>query len=102
MKKLTEILKTKSGFEYIKRSTEDAEDLLKKTIIPGWMETHRMGEVRMAMRVTSLPRERWTSRLTEWNSRLDNKMKTNRSVERPRNRWEDEINEHLRQKQQKK
>ena len=47
------------------------------------------------MRIASLPEERWTSKIIEWNPGLDNKIKTNRSVGRPRKRWEDDINEFL-------
>ena len=50
----------------------------------------------MALRIASLPRERWTSKIIEWNHGLDNKIKTNRSVGRPRKIWEDDINEFLR------
>ena len=51
------------------------------------------------MRIASLPRERWTCKMAEWNPGLDNKIKTNRSVGKSRKRWEDEINEQLRQEE---
>ena len=47
------------------------------------------------MGIASLPQERWTSKIIEWNLGLDNKIRTNRSVGRPRKRLEDEINEQL-------
>ena len=66
---------------------------MKKTKIPCWIETHRRLKLRKAMRIASLPEERWTSKIIEWNPGLDNRIKTNRSVGRPRKRWEDDINE---------
>ena len=51
------------------------------------------------MRIASLPRERWTSKIAEWNPGLDNKIKTNRSVGRQRKRWKDEFNEQMRQEE---
>ena len=50
----------------------------------------------MATRIAILSKERWTSKIIEWNPGLDNKIRTNRSVGRPRTRWEDEVNEYLR------
>ena len=50
----------------------------------------------MAMRIASLPQERWKSNITEWNPCLDNKIKASRPVGRRRKRWEDEVNEFLR------
>ena len=47
------------------------------------------------MRIASLPQERWTNKIIEWNPGLDNKIRTNRSIGRPRKRWEDDINEFL-------
>ena len=85
--------------EFIKRSTKEAEEHMKKTNMPWWIETHRRMKWRMAMRIASLPQERRTSKITEWNPGLDNKIKTNRSVGRPRKRWEDEINEQLREEE---
>ena len=68
--------------EYIKRSTREAE-------------TQRKMKWRMAMRTASLPEERWSRKISEWNPGLDNCIKTKRPVGRPRKRWEDEINEFM-------
>ena len=65
---------------------------MKKMKIPCWVETHRRLKWRMAMRIASLPQERWTSKIIDWNPGLDNKIRTSRSVGRPRKRWEDDIN----------
>ena len=69
---------------------------MRKMKIPRWIETHRRMMWRMAMRNASLPEERWTSKIIEWNPGQDNKIRTSRSVGRPRKRWEDDINEFLR------
>ena len=42
------------------------------------------------MRIASRPK------IVEWNPGLDNKIRTNRPIERPRKRWEDDINNFLR------
>ena len=78
--------------DFMEKSTKEAEDHMKKTKIPCWIETHRRLKWRMAMRLASLPHERWTNKIIEWNPSLDNKIRTNRSVGRPRKRWEDDIN----------
>ena len=75
---------------------EGAEEHMKKTNIPCWIETHRRMKWRMAMRIAFHPQERWTSKRIARNPGLDNKIKRNRSVGRPRRRWEDDINEQLR------
>ena len=81
--------------EYIKRSTRKAEEQMKKANIPCWIETHRWMKWRMAMRIASLPEERWLRITAEWNPGIDNCIKTNRSVGRQRKGWEDEINEFI-------
>ena len=63
--------------------------------------THRRMKWRMAMRIASLPEERWSRKTAEWNPGIDNCIKTNRSVGRQRKRWEDEINEFIRRKKLK-
>ena len=71
--------------EYIKRSAREAREQMKKANIPCWIESHRMMKWRMAMRIASLPEERWSRKAAEWNPGLDSCIKTNRPVERPRN-----------------
>ena len=43
--------------KYIKRSTREAEEQMKKANIPCWIETHRRLKWRMAMRIASLREE---------------------------------------------
>ena len=68
---------------------------MKKMKIPCWIETHRKMKWRMASRIASLPRERWTRKKFDWHPGLDNKIKTRRLVGRPKRRWEDDINEFI-------
>ena len=97
MKKSTEEkLKKQTGSKTSKRSTKEAEEHMTKTQIPCWIEAHRRMKWRMALRIASLPQERWISKITEWSPGLGSRIETNRPVGRPRKRWEDEINECLR------
>ena len=88
--------KEEEWVDFIKRSTKEAEEHRKKMNTPCWIETHRRMKWRMAMRIASPPKELWTSKIFEWHPGLDNKIRTNRSIGRPRQRWEDDINDFLR------
>ena len=48
-------------------------------------------EVRLTMRIASLPEEGWNVKAAEWNLELNTKYRTYRGIGRPRRRWEDEI-----------
>ena len=45
--------------------------------------------------MASIPSERWVVKAAEWNPELSSKYRTNRTIGRPRRRWEDDINEFL-------
>ena len=81
--------------EYRKRSTAEAEERMNAAKIPCWIETHRRMKWRLAMRITSLPKETWARKAAEWNPGHNTKIKTCRAVGRPTKRWEDEINDFL-------
>ena len=49
------------------------------------------------MRIATSPSERWLIKAAEWNPELSSKYRTNRAIGRPRKRWEDDINEFLKQ-----
>ena len=87
--------KEEEWIQYIKRSTKEAEEYMKMKI-PCWIETHRRLKWRMASRIPSLPKERWTNKKFDWHPGLDNTIKTRRLVGRPKRRWEDDINEFTR------
>ena len=50
---------------------------------------------RLALRIASIPSEKWLVKAAEWNPELSSKYRTNRAIGRPRRRWEDDINEFL-------
>ena len=81
--------------EYMKRSTAGAVERIKAAKISCWIETHRRMKWRLAMRIASLPDERWTKKAAKWNPGLSTKHQTNRTVGRPQKRWEDEVNDSL-------
>ena len=87
--------KEEDWIEYIKRSTKEAEEHMKKMKIPCWIETLKRLKWRMARRIVSLPDERWTRKFFDWQPGPDNKIKTRRMVGRPKRKWEDDINEFL-------
>ena len=66
--------------EYIKRSTVDALDKMERAKIRWWNRTHK--------------KMKWAA---EWNPDLSSRYKTNRAIGRPRKRWEDDINDFLKQ-----
>ena len=79
--------------EFLKRSTSMAVERMKTAKIPCWIETNRRMKWRLAMRLASLPGERWTKKAAKWNPRLSTKHQTNRPAGRPKKRWEDETND---------
>ena len=50
---------------------------------------------RLALRIATSPSERWLMKAVEWNLELSSKYRTNRAIGRPRQRWEDDVNEFL-------
>ena len=58
--------KEEDWIEYIKRSTKEAEEHMKKMKIPCWIEAPRRLKWRMARRIVSLPEERWTKQIFDW------------------------------------
>ena len=82
--------------EHIRRSTDEAMERMKTAKIKCWIKTHRRMKWRIAMRIASLPEERWVMKAAGWNPELSTKYKTYRAVGRPKKRWEDEINDFLR------
>ena len=81
--------------EYIKRSTNEAMKKMEKEKIRCWNMTKM--KWRLAMRIATSPSERWLLKAAGWNPEFSSKYRTNRSSGRPRKRWEDDINEFLKQ-----
>ena len=82
--------------EYIKRSTKEADEHMKKHNVKCWIEVHRRQKWRMAKRITILPAKRWNRRVFNWHPGLDNNIRARKQVGRPKRRWEDDLNEFLR------
>ena len=83
--------------EYIKRSTADALDKMERAKIRCWNRTHKKMKWKLALRIATSPCERWLRKAAEWNPDLSSRYKTNRAIGRPRKRWEDDINDFLKQ-----
>ena len=60
-----------------------------------WNKTDERMKWRLALRIASIPSERWSVKAAEWNPELSSKYRTNRAIGRPRRRWEDDVNEFL-------
>ena len=57
-------------------------------------KTHKRMKCDFALRIASLPSERWLVKAAEWNPELSKaKYRTNIAIGRPRRRWEDDFNE---------
>ena len=60
----------------MKRSTDEAMERMKTAKIQCWIKTHRRMKRRFAMRIASLPDERWVVKAAGWNPELNKKYKT--------------------------
>ena len=85
--------------EYIKRSTIEAMEKMENEKTRCWKLTQRKMKWILAMTIATSEREseRWLIKAGEWNPELRSKYRTNRSIDRPRKRWEDDINELFKQ-----
>ena len=52
---------------------------------------------KLALRIATSPSERWLKKAAEWNPDLSSRYRTNRAIGRPRKRWDDDINDFLKQ-----
>ena len=52
---------------------------------------------KLALRIATSPSDRWLRKAADWNPELSTRYRTNRAIGRPRKRWEDDINEFLKQ-----
>ena len=52
---------------------------------------------KLAVRMVSSPSDRWLRKAADWNLELSTRYRINRAIGRPRKRWEDDINEFLKQ-----
>ena len=93
----TTVIEEEDRIEYIKRSTEDAMDKMECAKIRCWNRTHKKMKWKLALRIATSPSERWLKKAAEWNPDLSSRYRTNRAIGRPRKRWEDDINDFLKQ-----
>ena len=57
---------------------------------------------KLALRIATSPSERWLKKAAEWSPDLSSRYKTNRAIGKPRKRWEDDINDFLKQVREEK
>ena len=62
-----------------------------------WNKTHKKMKWKLALRIATSPSDRWLRKAAEWNPELSSRYRTNRAIGRQRKRWEDDINEFLKQ-----
>ena len=74
--------KEEDWIEFIKRSTKRSRRKYEKDENTLLDRTTQKNEVEDGTRIASLPEERWTSKIIEWNPGLDINIKSNRSVGR--------------------
>ena len=84
-------------FDYIRRSTADAIDKMEHAKIRYWNRTHRKMKWKLASRIASSLSERWVKKAAEWIPELSSKYRASRMIGRPKKRWEDDINDFLKQ-----
>lgn len=88
--------------DYIRRSTADAIDKMEHARIRCWNKTNRKMKWKLALRIATSPSERWLKKAAEWNPELSSRYRTNRAIGRPKKRWEDDINDFLKQNLEEK
>ena len=81
----TTALEEEEWIEYIKRSTDEANEKMKNAKSRCWIKTHKRVKWRLALRIASLPSERWIVK-AGWNPELSSRHKTYRATGRPRRR----------------
>ena len=83
MKKIDTADIEEEWIEYMKRSTDEAMERMKTAKIQCWINTHRRMKWRLAMRIASLPEERWvmSAKIVKQKSNEDNEEKRHQRLE---------------------
>ena len=81
--------------DFIKRTTHDAEERLRRLNIEDWITAQRRRKWNFARRVASQNGSRWSNRVAKWNPELTS-ARTSRQQGRPKKRWQDDIENVLR------
>ena len=93
----TSEIEEEDWIDYTERSTAEALDKMERAKIRCWNRTHKKMKWKLALRIATSPSERWLKKAAEWNPELSSRYRTNRTIGRPRKRWEDDINDFLKQ-----
>ena len=91
----TTAIEKEEWIEYMIRSTDEATEKMKNANFRCWIKTHKRMKWRLALRIASLPGERWIVKAAEWNPELSTKYESCKAIGRPKRRWEDEVDEFL-------
>ena len=66
-----------------------------------WNRDTQKMKWKLALRIATSPSDRWLRKAADWNPELSTRYTINRAIGRPRKRWEDDINEFLKQEFEK-
>ena len=69
----TTAIEEEDWIDYIKRSTVDALDKMERAKIRCWNRTHKKMKWKLALRIATLPSERWLKKAAEWNPDLSSR-----------------------------
>ena len=91
----TTMIEEEEWIEYIKRSTHEAMEKVENTKIRCWNKTHKIMKWRLALRIASVPSERWLVKSCRMETRTQLKIQDQQSNWETRSKCEDDINEFL-------
>ena len=83
--------------EFIKRATRIAEETTKQLNMQEWTTTYWKKQWKWANRIANQQQLRWSRLVAEWDPTTDNPQHAQRKQGRPQKRWDDDINNFLRQ-----
>ena len=84
----TTAIEEEEWIEFVKkRSTDEAIEKMENAKIRCWIKTQKRMKWRLALRIESLPIERWIVKAAQRNTELTSRYKTCRAMGRPRRRW---------------
>ena len=75
----TTVIEEEEWIEYIKRSTHEAMEKVENTKIRCWNKTHKIMKWRLALRIASVPSERWLVKSCRMETRTQLKIQDQQS-----------------------
>ena len=93
----TTAIEEEDWIDYIKRNTVEALDKMGHAKISMLEQDTQKMKWKLALRIATSPSERWLKKAAEWSPDLSSRYKADRAIGRPRKRWEDDINDFLKQ-----